>query len=455
MRVFLSGVIVPAVLLTSGCAGVSTGGYLEAGVGDLPVLSTANVTENRTPVDDAMQCYGESLLRAREGLPPLSIAVGDVRDFTGRLSDQEGAMVTQGAGLMVYSSLAVIGSSVRIHERLDPRVAELELGYLDRQRLGDGQMHRASPSAEPAPWLPYMGGSILQSDYYIVGGVTELNHNLSSGGAEALIGGVGARARYAVINVAVDLRIVNTRNLVVEHAVSMQKQLIGQEVGIDIFRFFGTRLFDIKGGIQMTEPTQLAVRSVLQLATLELLEAVSGVANEPCVRSVQPDLDRQQPRPQPSSERIKWPPDPETAVSAAEIDTASQNVPIEEVSLGANQVPVIAVIPSAASAKEQSSDVQAVTDISAAVIGAATSSEVAQAQWENMRLNNEVLLSSVNADLVSVGRSEGPFLIVVEHPDKTAEQFCEAATTASFECEVAPPQVIAARDAARQQVNFE
>jgi hypothetical protein len=67
-----------------------------------------------------------------------------------------------------------------------------------------------------------------------------------------------------------------------------------------------------------------------------------------------------------------------------------------------------------------------------------------------MRLNNEMLLSSVNADLVSVGRSEGPFLIVVEHPDNTAEQFCEAAIAASLECEVAPPQVIAARDAARQ-----
>jgi curli production assembly/transport component CsgG/holdfast attachment protein HfaB len=450
MRVFLFGAIIPTLLLTTACAGVSTGGFLEGGVGGLPVLATAPITENRTPVDDAMKCYGETLLRAREELSPLSIAVGDVRDFTGRVGDQEGVMVTQGAGLMVYSSLAGIGSSIRIHERLDPRIAELELGYLDRQRLGDGQMHRASPSAEPAPWLPYMGGSILQSDYYIVGGVTELNHNLSSGGAEALIGGVGARARYAVINVAVDLRIVNTRNLVVKHAVSMQKQLIGQEVGIDVFRFFGTRLFDIKGGIQMTEPTQLAVRSVLQLATLDLLEAVSGVANEPCVRSVQPDLDRQQPRPQLSSERINWPPAPETAVSAAEINTASRNLPIEEISLGAGQAPVIAVIPSAASGEEQPSDVQSLPDIRAAVIGAATSSEVAQAQWENMRLNNEMLLSSVNADLVSVGRSEGPFLIVVEHPDNTAEQFCEAAIAASLECEVAPPQVIAARDAARQ-----
>lgn len=451
MKLNLFGIVSSLLFLTTGCAGLSNDDFLSAGGGNFSVLATADVTENRTPVDDAISCYGGSLASARAGLSPLSIAVGDVRDFTGRLSDQEGAVVTQGAGLMVYSALAGIGPSIRIHERLDPRIAEVELGYLDRQRLGDGQMHRASPSAEPAPWLPYMGGSILQSNYYIVGGVTELNHNLSSGGAEALIGGMGARARYAVINVAVDLRIVNTQNLIVEHAVSMQKQLIGQEVGIDIFRFFGTRLFDIKGGVQMTEPTQLAVRTVLQLATLELLEAVSGVANEPCVRTVQPDLKRQQPRPRPSLDRINWPPAPETVVSAAEI-IATREIN-ENVASNVDLEPVFADMTSDAPSEDQPPDLQTLTAASAAVIGAATSSEAAQAQWEILRRNNEILLSPVTADMVSVSRSEGPFLIIVEHPNKTAEQFCESAKIENLECQVAPPQVMAARDAARQKSN--
>jgi curli biogenesis system outer membrane secretion channel CsgG len=436
-----------SVMFASGCAPVTEQTYVEGTGGNVPVLVSASVTENRTPVDDALQCYGETLLRVRPADQPLSIAVGDIRDFTGRINDQEGAAITQGAGLMVYSSLAAMGSAIRINERLDPRIAELELEYIDRQRLGDGRLHQASPSAAPAPWLPYMGGSILQSDYYIVGGVTELNHNLISGGAEALIGGVGARARYAVINVAVDLRIVNSRSLVVEHAVSLQKQVIGQEVGVDVFRFFGTRLFDIKGGLQMTEPMQMAVRTILQLGTLDLLEAVSGVANEPCVRREQPDLDRKLPRPLPPSTRIKWPPDPGTAVLSPPPTPAAQTVITPETSSGVDAAPASALEPLALSTDPEPA--QTPTARGAAVIGAATNAEIAQTLWDNMRQENETLLSSVDADLVSIGRPEGPFLIVVADRAKSSSQFCADAKDAGLECELAPPQVIAARDAAR------
>lgn len=437
-------------IFTSGCSGLPSRTQLETGGGNVPVLVSASVTENRTPVDDALVCYGDALLQARRGVAPLSVAVGDVRDFTGRLSDQEGATITQGAALMVYSSLASIGSAIRIHERLDPRVAELELGYMDRQRLGDGQMHRASPTSPPAPWVPYMGGSILQSDYYIVGGVTELNNSLATGGVEAVIGGIGGRARYAVINVAVDLRIVNTRNLLVEHAVSMQKQIIGQEIGIDVFRFFETRLFDVKGGQQLTEPVQLAVRSVLQLATLDLLEAISGVSNELCIRKVQPDLERTLPKPKPFSQRVQWPPDPKTAVSTISTSVVSQaalqqKTPfvLEKPLSSTDQLPLL-------SPEQQVSEVQPIVESGASVIGAATSAEAAKAQWERMRKQNDTLLSSVEADLVSVGRPDGPFLIVVEDKDKSPIQFCEAARASGLECEVAPPQVVEARAIARK-----
>jgi curli biogenesis system outer membrane secretion channel CsgG len=433
-----------ALIALAGCSSLPRTSYFGGGGGNVPILASASIIENRTPVDDAMQCYGEALINGRKNVAPLGIAVGEVRDFTGRINDQEGAPITQGAGPMVYSSLAGIGSSIRVHERLDPRVAELELAYMDRQRLGDGRMHRASPSAAPAPWLPYMGGSILQSDYYIVGGVTELNNSISSGGAEATIGGIGARARYAVINVAVDLRIVNTRTLVVEHAVSMQKQVIGQEMGIDVFRFFGTRLFDIKAGSQMTEPMQIAVRSILQLATLDLLEAVSGIPNEPCVRKVQPNLDRKLPRPQPSSKKMKWPPDSRTAVSNQET-AANKNAATQREIASNLSIPAVA-IPEKNVVAAPKSEPQGAT-----VIGAATNAEAAQKLWGRLRQDNEELLSEVEADLVSVGRAEGPFLILVAHREKSPAQFCEEAKTVGIECEVAPPQVIAARDAVRKK----
>jgi curli biogenesis system outer membrane secretion channel CsgG len=412
--------------------------------GNVPVLTNALVTENRTPIDDALQCYGDALELSRKNSKPLGIAVGDVRDFTGRINDSEGAPVTQGAGLMVYSALAGIGPAIRIHERLDPRVAELELTYLDRQRLGDGRMHQATPESEPAPWMPYMGGSILQSDYYIVGGVTELNHSITSSGIEVTIGGVGARSRNVIINVAVDLRIVNTRNLVVEHAVSLQKQVIGLEVGADVFRFFDTRLFDIKAGTQMTEPMQMAVRSILQLASLDLLEAVSDVPNETCVRLIQPDLIRKLPRPRPPKDTRKWPPAPITAVSATQprdsAKVAAQAAPVQNSELvpQENQVSAQPEKQPAASAGG-----------GIVVVGAGTSAEAAIGVWKNLKQNNPDLFAEVQADMVSVNRDGGPFLVVVQHPQKQASAYCEVAKAVGVECVEAPPEVLAALETVR------
>jgi curli biogenesis system outer membrane secretion channel CsgG len=434
----------------SGCSSIADFSSFNQGGGGIRVLTSSDVTENRTPVDDALLCYGKALSRERGTQAPIGIGVGDVRDFTGRITDTDGAPVTQGAGLMVYSALASLGSGVRIHERLDPRIAELELGYIDRQRLGDGRMHEVTPGADPAPWIPYLGGSILQSDYYIVGGVTELNHTIATGGAEFSIGGIGARTRFIVINVAVDLRIVNTQNLVVEHAVSLQKQVIGKEIDSDVFRFFGTRLFDVKAGGRMTEPLQMAVRSVLQLATLDLLETVSGVRNEACVTQVQPGLERGLSRPSGLPASRSWPPDGGTAVSAAiarearEKDAAKRKVAREGNG---------AATPTPATTPTKTSDAtppELPADTGAVVVGAATNSDAAAGVWQRLRESHSQLFNGVRADMVSVNREGGPFLVVVQHPRTAAAEFCETAQAAGIECAVAPPEVLAARALARR-----
>ncbi|MGJ8605455.1 MAG: CsgG/HfaB family protein [Marivita sp.] len=443
MKFQMCAYTVIASFFLSACALPDTN-TLENGQGNAPVLAGVSVTENRTPVDDALSCYGDALSLVRKSRRPLGIAVGDVRDFTGRLSDSDGAPITQGAGLMMYSALASIGPSIRIHERLDPRVAELELSYLDRQRLGDGQMHQASLDSIPTPWMPYMGGSILQSDYYIVGGVTELNHSLVSGGGEALIGGAGGRSRYSIINVAVDLRIVNTRNLVVEHAVSLQKQVIGQEVGFDIFSFFDTRLFDIKAGTQMVEPMQMAVRSILQLASLDLLEAISEVPNEACVRLVQPNLDRKLPRPRPPKDTRNWPPAAESSVAMANTKSVLKPPATEAL---ATQPDLVDQENQTLTQPEQQS--LAPVGGGVVVVGAGTSAEAAIGVWKSLKQNNPDLFAEVQADMVSVNRDGGPFLVVVQHPKKQASAYCEVAKAVGVECLEAPPEVLAALDTVR------
>jgi outer membrane protein OmpA-like peptidoglycan-associated protein len=176
-----------------------------------------------------------------------------------------------------------MGRSVRLQERFDTRIAELELAYADKRQLGDGQLHAVEAGKPQVPWVPYFGGSILRSDYYIVGGITEVNYNIQSRGAEINVSSIGGKVRTFTMNVGVDMRIVDSRSLMVVKTISMQKQITGTEVGAGIFRFFGTDLLDVNMGSKNQEPLQLGVRTTIEHGLLELLGAVSGLPAQPCV----------------------------------------------------------------------------------------------------------------------------------------------------------------------------
>jgi len=265
----------------SACSTLGTPGLdtQRLGVGEAPTPIGPPVRDNRTPMEAALACFGDQLV-ARRG-PPRVIAVGDVKDYTGKYSINEGNAITQGGALMVYSALGKIGGPLTIAERFDPTVAERELSYTDRRQLGDGEIHDIG--GKRVPWLPYFGGTITRSDYYIVGGITELNYDIRSGGGEIAINNIGPKARVFTENVAVDLRIVDSRSLVVVKTVSLTKQFSGYEVGANVFRFFGTDLFDINLGAKGQEPLQLGIRTALEEATMRLIAAVAQVDPSACM----------------------------------------------------------------------------------------------------------------------------------------------------------------------------
>ncbi|MDB5583751.1 MAG: putative protein involved in formation of curli polymers-like protein [Bradyrhizobium sp.] len=268
------------------------------GAGEEPTLIGPAVRDNRTPMDSALACLATEI--AARHARPLVIAVGDVRDYTGKYSVNEGNAITQGGALMVSSALGKLGGAVGLAERFDPTIAERELGYTDRRQLGDGAVHDvAGPAgaagASKVPWLPYYGGSIAASDYYIVGGITELNYDIRSGGIDTQVNQVGPKVRTFTQSVAIDLRVVDTRSLLVVKTVSLTKQFTGYEVGFDIFRFFGSNLFDINVGAKGQEPLQLGIRTALEEATMRLVGAVTRVDPAQCIAvrgwtQVTPDL---------------------------------------------------------------------------------------------------------------------------------------------------------------------
>lgn len=276
-RLLLSALVLPGL---SGCVSLK---QQRLAPGEEPVLIGAVARDNRTPMDPAFACFSAELSAVRH--KPVVIAVGDVRDFTGKYSVSEGTAITQGGALMVSSALGKLAGPVTLAERFDPTIGERELGYTDRRQLGDGTPHNVGGAngASSVPWLPYYGGSIAASDYYIVGGITELNYNIRSGGAEVRIGQVGPKVRTYTQSVAIDLRIVDTRSLLVARTVSLTKQFTGYEVGFNTFRFFGSDLFDVNIGAKGQEPLQLGIRTTLEEATMRLVGSVAGVDPQGCI----------------------------------------------------------------------------------------------------------------------------------------------------------------------------
>jgi curli biogenesis system outer membrane secretion channel CsgG len=301
----LTAALALALFGVPGCARIE---LQKVGPGEAPVVMGPQVRSNRTPMEPAFACMADKLVDGHK--QRLTIAVGDVKDYTGKYNINEGNAITQGGALMVYSALGKLGATVQIAERFDTHIGEMELGYIDRRQLGDGLIHALdSAGAKVVPWLPYFGGSIMKSDYYIVGGITELNYDIQSGGVQALVNQLGPKGRVYTESVAVDLRIVNSRNLTVVRTVSFEKQLTGLEVGFNIFRFFGSSLYDVNIGAKGQEAAQLGIRTALEEATLQLVGAVEQVPPEPCIEGIEYTI------PEKSADALRTHPDGEAAAA--------------------------------------------------------------------------------------------------------------------------------------------
>ena len=230
------------------------------------------VTANPTPYSAGLVCMGDYARAAGVSAP--RIAVGRILDYTGQQDFEGGRRVTQGASLMAISAFAKAGA--RLVERFDTSVSELELKYANNKLIG----------AAEDDYRKILAGSIPGSDFYLVGGITELNHNIRSMGIDGFIGdrdaedpkGMGG-AKLFVINVGVDLRLVETETLEVIDVISYQKQIIGREISAGVFDFANNNVFDIGLGERAIEPVQLAVRSVIERAVLEMTANLYGVTS--------------------------------------------------------------------------------------------------------------------------------------------------------------------------------
>lgn len=242
----------------------------------------ASVMENKTRYSHALECL-KPLVGGR-GPNAKRFAVGRVSDFTGKEDLVNGKRLTQGAALMVISALAKTG--VPMVERFDTSIADMELKYSDNKLITDNPDSKAHRQI--------FSGSLPGSDYHIVGGITEVNYNIRSGSLESSIRFIGAAARYFVMNVAVDLRVINTKTLEVVNTQSLQKQIIGTELSGGYFRLFSDGLVDLNAAERTQEPIQKGVRMVIEQAVFNMLTEMNNLPAQNCARLSTANLEQAQ-----------------------------------------------------------------------------------------------------------------------------------------------------------------
>lgn len=263
--------VAAAAALLAGCAtSAGPSGQYAKPIGNAPV------TSNPTPYSTALYCLAD--YARRYNLPSPRMAVGRISDYTGTVSADGGRQITQGASLMANTALAKAGA--RIVERYDTSVSELELRYANNKLIGDDQPNGAP---QDAAYRRILAGQVPGSDFYVVGGITEVNYNIRSGGFDIAGGEVQQNGgsgmltgKVFVMNVAIDLRLVQTTTLEVVDVVSYQKQIVGREISAGVFDFLNGNVFDISAGTSGMEPVQLAVRALVERATVEFMANLYG-----------------------------------------------------------------------------------------------------------------------------------------------------------------------------------
>jgi curli production assembly/transport component CsgG/holdfast attachment protein HfaB len=293
MRALKALTALAATAALTACVSPTAGndGLYASPIGDAPV------TANPTAYSPALTCLADYARDNRVAAP--RVAVGRILDYTGAITEDGGRRITQGASLMAISAFAKSGA--RLVERFDTSVTELELRYANNRLIG--QDAASAPGGEDVRRI--LAGQIPGSDYYFVGGITELNYNIRSVGVDATIGHSDARdgvgnlgGRLYVMNIAMDFRLIDTRTLEVVDVISYQKQIIGRELRAGVFSFFGDTLVDISGGERALEPVQLAVRAGVERAVVEVMSNLYPLSNSAvCAEAIASEGDPMGPAP--------------------------------------------------------------------------------------------------------------------------------------------------------------
>ncbi len=286
MAVALKKLVLGLALLVGGCSSIVPVSE------DVAPLTGPAPRLNTTPMAEALACI------ASKGRSDLRLGVADFVDGTGVMEGgtQNSRALSQRPDMMMTVALATAGA--HLVNRSSVNVAEWEMNKAMEKKLGDGRSSLIQ--SQKVDFRPIKAGILLGSTHYVTGAITELNWNLSSNVAEAGAYSAALGRRTYRISIAVDVVVTNTQTTEIVHARSYKKQLVGFEMNANYFRFVNqdtaTRilassnaaasavtsaleLFNANLGEKQNEPTQTALRWVIELAAYDIMRNLKNMGS--------------------------------------------------------------------------------------------------------------------------------------------------------------------------------
>lgn len=189
-----------------------------------------------------------------------AIAVLEIADDTGEITDTGSTVVSQGAEDMLITALKR-SRQFDVLDRVSDDKVRQEQDLQENNLLAEGE----NPEI----------GELTGADYIITGSVTEYQVEAESGGLGISIAGLGGYDKYARASTAVDLRLVDTTSGEVVWSRSLKDEIDGKQVGVQSFAFLGDNIVEFETGRGEQEVINLVLRTLLEEAVFEM--AKSGI----------------------------------------------------------------------------------------------------------------------------------------------------------------------------------
>jgi curli production assembly/transport component CsgG len=191
----------------------------------------------------------------------IPIAIYAITDSTGQFKADGGAsstVVTQGATEMLITALQ----------------RSRQFAVLDRVRFGDLMNEQNLVSSNRvAPGQGPELGVLSGAKYMISGSITEYQVSKETKGIGLIIAGRGGTQEYAKASVALDLRVTHLSSGEVVWAESLQGEIIGEKVGLQVFSFLGKNIVEFETGSGKQQVINLVVRTLLEEAVFKLVQS--------------------------------------------------------------------------------------------------------------------------------------------------------------------------------------